>query len=322
MSQALPANLLELIAVFSRLVEAGSFTAVAREMGSTQPTVSRQLAALEAHLGVRLFHRTTRSLTLTEEGRAYYEHAALVLDAVEGAEAAIRPGREHVRGRLRIAGPLAFTRLRIVPRLRRFLAAYPDLDVELVVGDHAIDLVGGGGVDVAIRIGEVSDQSLVVRRVGETRRVAVASPDYLRGGDRPSHPGELARHDCIVFTAMRDPHEWIFADPASPDGRGEPIRVRVDGRVRVNASEAMRQAVLEGLGVALVPTWLFARGELDDGTLTRLLPDFEPAPMPIQVVYPSRRMVTPRLRAFVEFVAEEFRADPVLRGRGVASAAR
>ena len=202
-NRALSANLLELIAAFSRLVEAKSSTAVARVMGSAQPTVSLQL---EAHPGVRLFHRTTRSLTRAEEGRAYYEHAALVLDAVEGAEAAIRPGREHVRGRLRIAGPLAFTRLRLVPRLKRFLAAYADLDVELVAGDRTIDLVGEG-VDGAIHIGEMADQRLMVRRVGETRRVAVASPGYLRGRARPEHPDAPSGCDCSVFTAMRDPHE-------------------------------------------------------------------------------------------------------------------
>ena len=203
-----------------------------------------------------------------------------------------------------------------MPRLARFLAAYADLDVELVIGDRTIDLVEDG-VDVAIRIGAVDDQSLVVRRVGETRRVTVAVPSHLEGRPRPTHPSQLGACDCIVFTTMRNPHECMFADPSS----SKPIRVAVDGRVRVNASEAMRQAVLEGLGVAIVPIWLFTRGELDDGTLTRLLPDFQPAPMPVQIVCPSRRMVTPRLCAFVDFVAEEFRADPVLRGRGVASAA-
>jgi len=307
-------GLFELIQTFVRVVETGSFTAVASEIGSTQPTVSRQIGALEAHLNVRLFNRTTRSLTLTEEGRSYYNHALSVQDAVEQAEAAIRPGREHVTGTLRIAGPLAFTRLQVIPRLKRFLERWPEVSAELVLNDRAIDLVEEG-IDVGIRIGEITDESLIARRIGETRRVTVAAPEYLHKRKRPDHPGDLVEHDCIVFSGLSTVDEWVFANAATEGA----IRVKVSGPVKVNVSEAVQEAVMHGLGIAVVPTWVF-RGEVEEGSLIRILDEFEPAPLPIHVVYPSRRMVTPRARAFIDYLIEEFRNDPVMAERSVHNA--
>src|SRR5918996_2566593 len=233
---------LERIRAFVRAAETGSFTAVATERGASQPTVSRQIGALEAQLGARLFHRTTRALTLTEEGRTYYAHARAALEAVAAAAASLAESRDQVTGLLRIACPPAFTRLQILPRLGRFLAAHPALRTDFLQGDRDVDLIEEG-IDVAIRIGRVEDRGLIVRRIGSSRRVTVASPDYLAGRPRPAQPPDLAGHDCIVFTGLATVDEWVFADPAGPD----PIRVRVSGRVRVNASEAMRGAVLNGL---------------------------------------------------------------------------
>ena len=307
------AGLLEHIRTYVRAVETGSFTAVAAEQGQSQPTVSRQIAALEAHLGVRLLQRTTRALTQTDEGRAYYAHARAMLDAAEDAAAAVRPGAAGVAGTLRVAAPLAFARLHLMPRLGRFLALHPALRTDWVLGDRPVDLVGEG-VDLAVRIGAVTDQSLIVRRLGETRRVTVATPGYFAAHGIPVTPQDLTGHDCVVYTGLSTMDEWHFAGPD-----GEAIIVRVSGRVRVDASEGMRAAVLEGLGVAVAPTWLFG-DEVEDGTLTRVLRDHEPAPLPISAVYPSRRLVPPRVRAFAEFLAAEFRADPRLAGRGVTSA--
>jgi DNA-binding transcriptional LysR family regulator len=297
-------GLLEQIRTFVRAVETGSFTAVAAEQGQSQPTVSRQIAALEDHLGVRLMQRTTRALTLTDEGRGYYSHARGLLDAVEEAALAVRPDAA-VRGTLRIAAPLAFARLHLMPRMSRFLDAHPDLRTDWVLGDRPVDLVEEG-VDLAIRIGRVTDQGLIVRKIGQMRRVTVARPDYFARHVRPQHPDDLTAHDCIVYTGLPTVDEWHFVDPD-----GAPITVKVSGRVRVSASEGMRSALLEGLGLAVCPTWLFT-DEIETGAIERVLSDYEPAPLPIQAVYPSRRLVPPRVRAFVDYLVEEFRADPRL----------
>ena len=297
-------GLLEHIRTFVRAVETGSFTAVAAEQGQSQPTVSRQISALEDHLGVRLMQRTTRALTLTDEGRGYYAHARGLLDAADEAALAVRPDAA-VRGTLRIAAPVAFARLHLMPRMARFLDAHPDLRTDWVLGDRPVDLVEEG-VDLAIRIGLVTDQGLIARRIGQMRRVTVARPDYLAKHGRPQHPRDLISHDCIVYTGLATVDEWHFAGPDNA-----PIVVKVSGRVRVNASEGMRSALLEGLGLAVCPTWLFT-DEIDTGVIERVLNDFEPAPLPIQAVYPSRRLVPPRVRTFVDYLVEEFRTDPRL----------
>lgn len=298
-------GLLEHIRTFTRAVETGSFTAVAAEQGQSQPTVSRQISALEEHLGVRLLHRSTRALALTDEGRAYYAQALALLDAAEQAAATVRPGAAAVAGMLRVAVPLAFARLHVMPRLGRFLAAHPAIRTDWLLGDGTVDLVDEG-VDLAIRIGDVADQTLVARRIGTTRRITVATPGYFAHHTPPKHPLDLRDHDCIVYTGLATGDEWHFNGPD-----GAPVAIRVAGRVRVSASEGMRAAVLEGLGVAVVPTWLLTN-ELEAGILVRVLEAFEPAPRPIQAVHPSRRMVPPRVRAFVDFLHAEFRADPRL----------
>lgn len=301
-------GLLEHIRVFVRAVETGSFTAVAAELGQSQPTVSRQITALEDHLGVRLMQRTTRALALTEEGRSYYTHARALLDAAEEAALSVRPNAE-VRGLLRIAAPLAFARLHLMPRLGAFLARHPDLRTDWVLGDRAVDLVEEG-VDLAIRIGHVADHGLIVRRIGQMKRITVARPDYFERYGRPAHPDDLRRHDCIVYTGLSTVDEWHFMGPDKA-----PIAVRVSGRVRVSASEGMRAALFEGLGVAVCPTWLFT-DEVERGVIERVLVEFEPASLPIQAVYPSRRLVPPRVRAFVDYLQTEFRSDARLGYQG------
>lgn len=302
------AGLLEHIRTFVRAVEAGSFTAVAAGQRQSQPTVSRQISALEDHLGVRLLQRTTRALTLTDEGRTYYNHARAILDAVEAAAVEMRSGGAVATGNLRIAAPIAFARLHLMPRMQRFLAAHPTLTTDWVLGDRPIDLVEEG-IDVAIRIGRATDQALIARRIGEIRRITVATPEYWQRNGRPNHPEELKSHDCIVYSGLATVDEWHFR---GPDGTAHTVKVK--GRVRVNASEGVRSAVLEGLGVAVVPTWLLA-DEIERGILHRVLTEYEPDSLPIQAVTPSRRFVPPRVRAFSDFLASEFRGDPRLSGQ-------
>jgi DNA-binding transcriptional LysR family regulator len=301
-------NLLGPMRTFVRVVEAGSFTAVAAEQGTTQPTISRQVAALEEHLGARLLTRTTRALTLTDDGRSFYDHALRALEAVGEAENAVGRRRAKPSGTLRLSTPVVFGRLHIVPRLPRFLQRYPDVAIDLAMSDSFVDLVEQG-IDLAIRLGEVQDPGLVARRIGTIRRLTVAAPAYLERRGTPRTPADLARHDCIVYTRLATGNRWHFAD------RDGPVVVDVDGRYRADTSEAVREGVLAGLGLAVIPAFAF-RDEVASGAVRVLLEDFEPRPLSMHLVYPSRRLVPPRVRVMIDFLTHEFELDPVLSGYG------
>jgi DNA-binding transcriptional LysR family regulator len=304
------ADLLALSRTFVRCVEAGSFSAVAAEAGTSQPTVSRQVAALEEHLGCLLFQRTTRSLTLTDEGRTYYELALAALDAAAQAEASVGRRRGRVAGRLRLACAGVFGRLHVIPRLGAFMARHPELDIDLVMQDRTTDLVEEG-VDLALRVGQGEDASLIARRIGLSRRVVVAAPAYLAAHGRPAHPRELGAHRCVLYGGLSGGPVWRFA---SAEG---PVHVEISGRLRIDNTEGVRAAALNGLGVAYVPVWHFVDGEIETGRLEVLLRDFEPPPLPIAAVWPSRRLLSPKVRAAIEFFAAEFHLDPKLSGAAV-----
>lgn len=299
-------DVLLLFRTFLRTVEAGSFTAVAREFRSSQPTVSRQIALLEEHLGCLLFQRTTRSLTLTEDGRLFYEHARRTLEAAAEAESAVGRRRGRPTGTLRLACAGVFGRLHVIPRLQRFRALYPEVEIALLMSDGFADLVEEG-IDLAIRIGETPDAAVIARRIGSTRRALVATAGYLARMGTPEHPADLARHHCIVYDRLLTGATWTFL---GPDG---PIRVPVAGPIHINSTEGVRAAVLEGLGVGYMPVWHFVEGELESGRLQVLLRAFEPPPQPISAVYPSRRFLPPKVRAAVDYFAAEFERDPKLK---------
>ncbi len=301
---------LALYRAFARVVETGSFSAVARELGTSQPTVSRQIAELEERLGALLLRRTTRSLTVTDDGRIFYERARAVLDAVAEAEGAVGRQRAAPVGTLRLACPVVFGRLHIVPRLPRFQARFPAVRVDLSMNDGFADLVEEG-VDLAIRVGAVADPGLVARRIGTTRRVTLASKAYLAGRTPPSRPEDLADHACVVYTRLATGDRWEFS---GPDG---PIAVRVAGPFSVNNSEGVREGVVAGLGIGVLPTWHFPGGYAPLG-LVELLRDFEPKPLPINAVYPSRRLLSPKVRAMIDFLAHEFGLDPLLSSHAAA----
>lgn len=238
--------------VFVRVVERGSFSAVAREIGTTQSAVSKQVAGLESALGARLLSRTTRSLALTDEGERYFERARRLVAEVEEAEAELRDGARHLKGWLRVAASVAFGRLRLMPLMPEFLRAHPDLRVDLRLDDGFVDLIEEG-IDVAVRIGELGDSGLVARRVGTTTRHVYASPAYLRrrGGKRaaPREPMDLAAHDCIVYTGLATRHQWTFtAGHGANQPSGTVQTVAVSGQLQCNSSEVVREAVLSGLG--------------------------------------------------------------------------
>ncbi|MBU8538398.1 LysR family transcriptional regulator [Falsiroseomonas tokyonensis] len=300
---------LPLFRSFVRVVEAGSFSAVARQEGTTQPTISRQVAALEAHLGCLLIQRTTRRLTLTEDGRAFYETARRALEAVAEAEGSVGRRKGRATGTLRLAASSVMGRLHVLPRLPRFLERHPDLALDLVLGDGFIDLVEQG-IDLALRVGVLEDPGLVARRIGQSRRVVAATPDYLARHGMPAVPEDLRRHQCLVYAGLATGAAWPFQGPEGPTS------VTVGGRLRLDSTEAVRAATLQGLGIGMVPVWHFVDGEFETGRLTRLLPDWEAPPLPIQAVFPTRRYLAPKVRAMIDFLAEEFAADARLGGQG------
>ena len=291
-------DLLSGMRLFARVVETGGFTTVARENSTSQPTISRTIAALEAHLGVRLLNRSSRALTLTDDGREFYERARNALEAVAEAESSVGRRRGEPSGLLRLGTPVAFGRLHVAPRMPAFLDRYPQVNVELVMSDAFVDLVGEG-LDLAIRVGDLADPSLIARPIGMTRRVTVAAASYLERHGVPTTPAELACHDCVIYTRLVTGHRWHFD---SSDG---PVQVDVSGRFRADNSEAVREAVICGAGIAVLPVWLFS-DEIERGLVRVILEQYEPTRLPIHAVYSSRRLLAAKVRAMIDFLALEF----------------
>lgn len=281
---------------FVRAVETGSFSAVARELQTTQPTISKQVAALEERLGTRLLTRSTRTLSLTEDGERYYERALDALEAVEMAEASVKAA-DTPSGLLRVSCPLTFGAGWIMPRIGAFLACYPEVNLDLRMSDQFVDLVEEG-IDVAIRSGRLDDSNFVARRIGTARYVTVATPEYLERNGTPLVPADLSGHDCIIYSGLRTANEWHFESAAGA------VSVKVSARIQVNSTIATRDAVLQSLGVALVPVWLVADA-LEAGSVRTVLADFEPRPMPIHALFLSRRFQPLKARAFVDFLSTE-----------------
>ena len=304
-----PVDLLSGMRLFVRVAETGGFSAVARESASTQPTVSRTVAALEAHLGVRLLNRSSRAVALTDDGRAFYVQAMRALEAVSEAEACVGRRHDQPSGALRLGVPVAFGRLHVAPRMPAFLARYPDVEIDLAMNDAFVDLVGAG-LDLVVRVGLLEDPSLIARRIGTTRRVTVASADYLRRRGIPLTPSDLGQHECVVYTRLATGNRWHFG---GPDG---PLSVEVRGRLRADNSEAVREAVVNGAGIAVIPVWMFG-DEISSGRVRIILDAFEPSALPIHAVYPSRRQVSAKVRAMIDFLAAGFAASPLLRRDGL-----
>ncbi|RON51870.1 LysR family transcriptional regulator [Pseudomonas frederiksbergensis] len=292
---------LEAMAVFMRVVERGSFSAVAREIGLSQPTISKQIGALETRLGGRLFARSTRNLSLTDEGQRYYEHCRQILAAVDNAEQSFQTGRERVAGPLRIASSGSFGRIQIAPRLHGFLRQHPDVTIDLQLSDENVDLVSEG-IDIAVRIGELKDSSLVARQIGLTRRRVFAAPAYLEQHGVPATPDDLTRHNCLVFNQLEHFDTWRLEH----DGQWRSVQVK--GNVRSNNSEAIRQMVLSGLGLSLSPSWLF-REDLQAGRVLALLEGYTPSSLPIHAVFAPDRRQSARVRAFTDYLRDAFADD-------------
>lgn len=301
---------LQTMQTFVRVVEAGSFSAVAREAASTQSAISKQVAALEAALGVRLLNRTTRSLALTEEGERYFEQARRLVAEVAEAEASLRRGSQQLTGWLRVGAAVGFGRLKLLPWVDSFRKRHPDVKVDLRLNDGFVDLIEEG-IDVAVRVGELPDSSLVARRIGTTCRRLVASRSYVRGlrkGLRPPRvPQDLLAHNCLVYTELRSRNAWSFrAGPGASLPPGTEEIVRVQGGLQTNSSEVIRSAVLAGMGIGYSPDWLF-EAELASGEVQTLLPDWQTPPLPMQLVSPPQRQHAAKVRAFADHVQQQMR---------------
>jgi DNA-binding transcriptional LysR family regulator len=281
--------------LFVAIADEGSLTGAAQALGTSQPSVVRGLARLEAHLGVRLFHRSTRRIALTDEGRRYLADSRQILGALAEADAGMRAELSAPAGLLRITTPVQFGQMYVAPALNRLVAQHASIRVELILLDRVVNLVEEG-FDAAIRIGALEDSSLIARALGVVRRVVVASPGYLARHGRPSHPNDLRNADCVGFTGASGPN-WRFRDG------GRQLKLSIDSRVTFNLVTPGIAACRDGLGFGGFLSYQVAP-DVADGALEIVLADFEPPPLPISVIYPHARLLPARTRLFIDTMRE------------------
>lgn len=285
--------------VFAHVVTAKSMSAAGRELKLSPAVISKRIRRLEERLGVRLLQRTTRQLSLTEAGQGFYERVVSILASIEDAEAWVASGSGQARGTLRVSAPTSFGRLHIAPHLKPFLDANPMVTVDLILSDAFVDIIGEG-FDLAVRIADLQDSSLVAKRLAPNHRVLCATPGYLAEHGMPRGIEELSKHRLIAHNA----DQWRLDGPAGP------VTVDVTGPLRTNSSEVVREALLGGVGIALRSTWDVGP-ELKSGQLVHVLPDYSGGRrVAVYAVYPSRRHMEQKVRVFVDYLAELYGATP------------
>lgn len=294
---------LEADRMFVAVVETGSFARAAARIGTSSGQASKLVARLEADLGVRLLHRTTRALSTTEAGQAYFEGLRDILAEFEALDAAVRNASGVAAGRIRMSVPLSFGVNTLTPLLLDFARAYPEIQLDIGFTDRAVSLVEEG-YDLAVRVGMPDDSSLIGRRLSDMRVAVCASPAYLDRRGRPETPADLARHDCLIDTNLREPFLWQFRSPV-----GEPLSVTVGGRLRFSNTEVCLKAAEAGLGLAGVPVFLSATA-LREGRVERVLEDYEDQTRGVHVLYPAGRHLALKVRVMVDFLVREFRGPP------------
>lgn len=284
------------MAVFARVVEAGSFTAAARELELSTPVVSKRIGELEHELGTRLLHRTTRKLSLTEAGSAFYQHCARVVEEARLAEEAVARLNDAPRGLLRITAPASFGSNQIARVIPEFLARYPDVRVEMVLNDRIVDLAEEG-FDLAIRLTNHPQPNLVARRLMTASKLVCASPAYWRQHGKPATPEELTRHNCLLYASVPMVNEWVFDGPA-----GE-ARVEVSGNLLVNGPAALREAAMGGLGVVRLTSFSVSN-DISVGRLETVLDDYASPDTDIYLVYLPNRYLSRKTRVFIDFLTD------------------
>jgi DNA-binding transcriptional LysR family regulator len=287
--------------MFVRVVETGSFSAAARNLRVGQPAVSKAVAALEERLGVRLLIRSSRQLTVTEAGQAFFDSAVRSIAEADEAETAARGAGAGLEGRLRVCAPVTFARLHIAPRLGDFLEAHPRLQLELVMDDRNVDLFAEH-IDVAFRLGDLADSSLTARKIAEADRLVVGTPDYIARHGAPAAPEDLLAHNAIVYGQSVGGTDWRFRKGTSE------LSIAVNSRTHFTAAEGVREAVMAGLGVALVSRWMM-EPELASGAVVPLLTDWSMPPMRLWAVFPAGRMPSSKARVFVDWLSAELAAQ-------------
>lgn len=286
--------------LFVRIASTHNISRAGSELGLSPAVASAHINRLEEQLGVRLIHRTTRKVSLTEDGEIFLPHAEDVLARVDAATASVSPGEFALAGTLRITAPASFGRMHIIPLLKRFCSEHPELTVDLRLTDTVVDLVEGG-FDLAIRNSKLADSTFIARKLAPDNRIICASPDYIEAQGTPKSPQELERHRCINLGGL---DTWVFASKAGP------VSVKTRGCLKVDNGEAVRDACIEGLGVALTSTWCSFRA-LQNGSLVRILEDHPLATdSSIWAVYPSSHLLAPRVRVFIDYLVAEFGSPP------------
>lgn len=290
------------MAVFARVVEEKSLSGAARHLGMSKSSVSKLIARLEQSLGARLLNRTTRQMSVTEAGAAFYAHCARIVLEVEEARLAV--GRLHAepRGLLKVSASVAFGTLHIAPALPPFLERFPDMSVDMTIHDRFVDLADEG-YDVAVRIARDPGQNIVARKLAPVHRKVCATPGYFARHGIPRAPADLATHNCLTYTHMRPHDQWHFRGPDAD------VAVPVSGNLTLNDDEALSQAVLGGLGVAILPTFIVGR-DLQAGRLQAVLSEYVPADQHIYAVYLPNRHLSPKVRVFIDFLLERYGPEP------------
>ena len=293
--------------VFAAVVEAGSFVGASDVLNMSKAGVSRIVSELELRLGVRLLHRTTRRLSLTAEGEVFFARCKELLAGVEEAEAEITERRGQAVGLLKVSAPFSFGVLRLAPLWGEFLAAHPQIALEVTLSDRFVDLVDEG-FDVAVRIASLASSSLVSRRLSSTRMVLCASPRYLKKHGKPKHPSDLASHTLLAYSLLAAGDTWEFQ---GPDG---PVSVKVRPRMRTNSGDVCRAVALAHQGIVLQP-WFLVGDDVRDGRLVELLPAYSTAELGVYAVYPSRKHLLPKVRVLIDYLAQALAHETQTEGR-------
>ena len=291
-------NRLENMETFARIVEAGSISAAAERIGVAISVASRRLKELEGHLGIELFHRTTRKLNLTDAGESFYRDCLRILDEVEQAEIAVADRHERIRGRLKLALPSSFGHMHVGPAILDFLQLHPEVEFDLDFNDREVDLMQEG-FDLAIRLAALPDSSLMARKLASIRRVMCASPDYLAQHGTPGSLDELAAHRCLVYSLISDLEDW------QPEGGKRTIKSKPYAYMKSTTGEFLRDAAVAAQGIAVLPTF-FVYQEIEKGELVTLLDEIEFASIEAYAIYPPTRHLSRRVRAFIDFLSERF----------------
>ena len=290
------------VQLFIRVVETGSFSKAAGDLGITQPTATKAVAAIEEHLGARLLHRSTRGVTTTEVGALYYEKCKLIARELEEADNLATLLQSQVAGQLRLSTSVAFGRRVMIPLVLRYMQQHPGVGIDLSFDDRYVNLVEQG-IDVAIRMGRLADSSLGARYLGTNPWLMVAAPAYLSAHDAPRVPADLARHPCLVYSSVQGDDRWTFTGPA-----GEEMSVAVKGPLRSNNLSAVLAAARAGMGLAVLP-WYVARESVADGAVQQVLADHALPAQEVHAVFPSPKRVPSKVTSLIAFLQEQLQGE-------------